>query len=162
MPHQVHAVLLHTMSGSELSRVRTELERRRILTTIPPHPIQANRQTASHRYLGNALVSTHRQVYIATSPLRMASGCRLGGLHQQEAQQGVALLADVPQSLLASTGVLFRNHPHVVADLLATWKTFPSSNDQYEGQCRKRTHARMRHQSLRRGALPSFPLDSCG
>jgi hypothetical protein len=25
MPHQVHGVLLHTMSGSELSRVRTEL-----------------------------------------------------------------------------------------------------------------------------------------
>ncbi len=47
MPHQVH-VLLHTMSGSELSRVRTELQRLRIPTTIPPHPVQPNRQPASH------------------------------------------------------------------------------------------------------------------
>jgi hypothetical protein len=31
MPNQVHDVLLHTLSGTELSRVRTELHRRRIL-----------------------------------------------------------------------------------------------------------------------------------
>jgi hypothetical protein len=46
--------------------------------------------------------------------------CRcVGRLHQQEAQQGIALLADVSQSLFASTGLLTRNHAHVRADLLA-------------------------------------------
>src|SRR6202790_2713784 len=119
MPIHLLRRLLHTMSGTELSHVRTELERRRIPTTIPPHPVQANPQLPPHRYLGNALVPTHRQVNVTTSPLRIASCCRLGALHQQEAQQGTALLADVPQPLLASTGVLTRNHPHIRADLLA-------------------------------------------
>jgi hypothetical protein len=44
-------------------------------------------QTASHRYLGNALVLPP------------------GPPYQQETQQGVALLADVPQSLALGTGV---------------------------------------------------------
>ena len=63
MPNQVHGVLLPAMSGTELSHVRTELERRRIRTSIPPHPVQANPQLPPHRYLGNALVSAHRQVH---------------------------------------------------------------------------------------------------
>src|SRR5271168_3414471 len=153
MPIQVHDVLPHTISGTELSRVRTELYQLRIFPSSSPHPVQPNRQPAPHRYLGNALVPTHCQVHVPTSPVGMDTRCRLGRLHQQEAQQGVTLLADVPQSLLASTGVLTRNHPHVVADLLATWKAFPSSNDQHESECRKRTHARMRHQSQHIGSL---------
>src|SRR5215469_6274110 len=59
MPIQVDGVLLPTLSGTELSRVRTELQRRRILTSVSPHPVQAHPQPASHRYLGNALVPSH-------------------------------------------------------------------------------------------------------
>src|SRR6266850_7153684 len=157
MPNQVHGVLLPTMSDTELSRVRTELERPRILTAIPPHPVQANRQPAPHRYLGNAPVPTHRQVHVPTSPLRIASCCRLGGLHQQEAQQGVALFADVPQPLLASTGVLTRNHPHVRADLLAAVEPLRSSDDQHIGECRQWAYTGMRHQPQHVGSL----LASC-
>src|SRR5207253_10180457 len=87
-----------------------------------------------------------------TSPLRIDSCCRLGCLHQQEAQQGIALFADVPQSLFASTGLLIRNHAHVRADLLAAVKTLRSSDDQHIGECRKRTHAGMRHQSQHFGS----------
>src|ERR1700752_3195101 len=133
MPNQVDDVLLHTMSGTELSYVRTELQRRRILTTIPPHPVQAHRQFPPHRHFGNAFVSTHRQVTVSASPLRVAACRRLGCLHQQESQQGVTLLADVAQSLLARTGLLTRNHPHVRADLLAALKPRRSSDDQYIG-----------------------------
>ena len=86
----------------------------------------------------------------------------LGRLHQQEAQQGIALLADVTQSLLASTGVFTRNHPHVGADLLAALKPRRSSDDQHVGQRRERTHARMGHQSQRLGSFPGFLLDGCG
>src|SRR5580700_5246963 len=116
------------MSGSELSRVRTALNGLRILAAIPPHPIQLNRHPAPHRYLGNAFVSTHRQVYVATSPVRMDSCRRLGSFHQQEAQQGTALLADVSQPLLVSTGVFTRNHAHVRADLLAAFEPRRSSD----------------------------------
>ena len=151
--------LLHTMSGTELSHARTELERLRILTTIPPHPLQANSQLPPHRYLGYAFVPTHRQVKVATSPLRIDSCCRLGGLHQQKAQQGIALLADVPQPLLASTGVLTRNHPHISADLLATRK--PCRSPEHLSQGRKRTHTGMGHQSQRLRSLPGFPLGGC-
>src|SRR6266481_5458940 len=123
------------MSGTELSHVRTELERRRILTTIPPHPVQANRQTPSHRHLGNALVPTHRQVQVPTSPVRLDTRCCLGGLHQQEAQQGTTLLADVSQSLFSSTGVRTRNHPPVCPDPFTSLKPSRSPDDQHVGAC---------------------------
>jgi len=73
-----------------------------------------NRQPASHRYLGNAFVSTHRQVHVPTFPVRMNARRCLGCFHQQEAQQRIALLADVSKSLLASTGVLTRIIPTYV------------------------------------------------
>ena len=122
--------LLHTMSGTELSRVRTELHRRRIRAAVSPHPVQAHSQPAPHRHLGNALVPTHRQMNVPTSPVCVATRRSLRRFHQQEAQQRVALLADVPQPLLAATGVLAGYHPHIVADLLATMKSTRSSNDQ--------------------------------
>jgi hypothetical protein len=68
----------------------------------------------------------------------------LGRLHQQEAQQGIALLGDVPQPLLASTGVFTRNHPHVRADLLAAVEPLRSSDDQHVGECRQWAHTGMR------------------
>src|SRR6266849_5488338 len=136
MPIHLLRRLLHTMSGTELSHVRTELERRRVRTTIPPHPVQANRQTPSHRYLGNALVPTHRQVHVATSPLRVGACRRLGCLDEQESQQRISLLADVSQPLLASTGVLARNHAYVRADLLATVEPRRRPDDQHVSECR--------------------------
>jgi len=123
MPHHVDGVLLHAMSGTELSRVRTELERLRILTTIPPHPVQTDSQPAPHRYLGDALVPPHRQVHVPTSPIWVLTYCRLRRLHQQKTQQRIALLADVSQALFASTRVFTRNHPHVRADLLCRART---------------------------------------
>src|SRR5579862_9853380 len=86
MPNHRRDVLLHTMSSGELSRVRTELQRWRIRTSVPPHPVQANRQSASHRYLPNALVPTHRQMLVATPPIGVAARGDLRGLHQQTAQ----------------------------------------------------------------------------
>jgi len=49
----------------------------------------------------------------------LASCCRLGGLHQQEAQQGVACLADVPQPLLAALESSLGIIPTYVPILLA-------------------------------------------
>jgi hypothetical protein len=77
---------------TELSRVRTELHRRRIFAGVSPHPVQADSQPAPHRYLGNALVPTHRQVNVPTPPGWVATRSCLSSLHQQEAQQGAALL----------------------------------------------------------------------
>jgi hypothetical protein len=67
MPHHMHSVLVHTMSGNELSRVRTELSKLPIVQFSPPHPVQPNGQLASHRYLRNALFPTHRQVKVTTT-----------------------------------------------------------------------------------------------
>src|ERR1700722_8264678 len=109
MPTHIHSVLVHTMSGNELSRVRTELSKLLIVPLSSPHPVQPNRQLASHRYLRNALLPTHRQVYVPTFPIWIRTNGRLGCLHQQEPQQSTALLADVSQSLTARTGILGRN-----------------------------------------------------
>jgi len=86
MPIHLPGVLLPTMPGIELSRVRTELKRWRIVTTIPPHPVQPNRHPATHRYFGNAPMPTHRQMYVPTPPVRVEACGRLCGLHQQVAQ----------------------------------------------------------------------------
>src|SRR5262249_36156812 len=118
MPNQVHDALLHALGGFQLSRVRTKLERWRIVTSVPPHPVQPSCHPPTHRYLGNAPVSTHRQMNIPAPPVQVGPHCRLRGLHEQETQPTVALLRDVPQPLLAGAGVLTRTHAYVRPDLL--------------------------------------------
>ena len=83
MPIQLVGVLLPTVSDSELSRVRTELEGRRVLAAIPPHPIQASSQPSSHRYLGNAPLPAYGQVSIAAPPVRVTTYGGLCCLPQQ-------------------------------------------------------------------------------
>src|SRR6516164_3992894 len=102
------------------------------------------------------------QCFCADAWARCMYRCYLGRLHQQEAQQRIALFADVTQSLFASTGFLTRNHAHVRADLLAALKPSRSSDDQHIGECRKRPHTRMSHQSQNLGSLFGFPLGGCG
>jgi hypothetical protein len=48
MPTHEGSVLVHTMLACVLSRVRTELDPLRILPTVPPHPIQPNRESSGH------------------------------------------------------------------------------------------------------------------
>jgi len=86
MPIQVDGVLLPTITGSELSRVRTEFKGWRVLAAIPPHPVQASSQPSSHRYLGNVPLPAHGQVSIAAPPVRVTTYGGLRCLHQQEAQ----------------------------------------------------------------------------
>jgi hypothetical protein len=42
MPNQVGGDLLHTMSVSRLSRVRTELQTLLIVISLPPHPVEVD------------------------------------------------------------------------------------------------------------------------
>ena len=129
MPNQVDGALVHAMSGSKLSRVRTELYHLRILPTVASHPVQPNSEFPGHRHLGNVLFSTHRQVHIPTPPVRITTHRRLRCFSQQVAQQRVALLADVSQPLMAGAGVFTGNEPDVAADLLAAMKPLRSSDD---------------------------------
>src|SRR6202161_2247695 len=128
MPIQVDGVLLRALSGSELSRVRTELDPLRILPTVSPHPVQPNRESPGHARLGDVPLSTHRQAHIPSSPVRITACCGLGCFHQQETQQITALLGDVSQPLMTGTGILLRNQSHIAADLLAPTKPFRSSD----------------------------------
>ena len=114
--------LLHAMSGSELSRVRTETDQLRIVPTVAPHPVQTNREFPGHCCLGNVLMSTHRQVHIATPPVRVTPYRCLSCFPQQVAQQRMALLTEMSQSLLAGTEVFARDESNVATDLLATGK----------------------------------------
>src|SRR5262244_755189 len=45
--HSVGRCFTATITDSELSRVRTELEGLRVLAAIPPHPVQASSQPSS-------------------------------------------------------------------------------------------------------------------
>ena len=119
MPNQVDDALLHAMSGCELSRVRTETNQLRIVPTVAPHPVQTNREFPGHCCLGNVLVSTHRQVHIATPPVRVTPYRCLRCFFQQVAQQRIALLTSMSQSLLAGTGVLARDESKCSYRLLA-------------------------------------------
>jgi hypothetical protein len=162
MPIQVRDVLPHTISGTELSRVRTELYQLRIFPSSSPHPVQANSQPASNGYFRNVPLPTHGQVSIATAPVRITTYGRLCCLHQQEAQQRTALLANVSQPLFAATRVLARNQPHIAADLLGASKPRWRSDDQHIGQCCEWAYAWMRHQLQRCGSFSGFFLDRCG
>ncbi len=110
MPNHVDGALVHAMSGYELSRVRTELCQLRIFPTVAPHPVQPNREFSGHGHLGNSFFPAQRQVHIPTPPVRITTHRCLRCFHQQEAQQCVALLADVSQPLPAGYNALRRNH----------------------------------------------------
>jgi hypothetical protein len=68
------AFLLHAMSDSELSRVRTELHQLYILPTVPPHPVQPHSESSGHGHLCNTSLSTHRQVHVSSSPALVEPG----------------------------------------------------------------------------------------
>ena len=161
MPIHLDGVLLRALSAFELSRVRTELGPLRILPTVSPHPVQPNRESSGHGHLGDVPLSAHRQMHIPSSPVRITTCCGLSCFHQQETQQRTALLGDVSQPLMAGTGILLRNQPHIAADLLAPTKPLRSSDDEHEGQRRQWSYARMRHQSQHLRPLPGFPLHGC-
>ena len=162
MPIHFHGVLAHAMSGYELSRVRTEFNPLRILPTVSPHPVQSNRESSGHGYLGNASLPTHRQVHVPSSPVRITSCRCLCRFSQQESEQGTPLFGDVPQPLMTRTGVLLRDQPYIAADLLAALKSLGSSDDQHEGQRREGSDARVAHQPLHFGPCFRFLLDGCG
>src|SRR5437773_10306517 len=143
MPNQVDDALLHAMYEYELSRVRTEFNQLRILPMVSPHPVQPNTEFSGHGHFGNSFFPAYHQVQILTPPIWVTPCGRLCRLHQQEAQQGIALLADMSQPLPAGTGVLARNQPGVAADLLAARKPLRRSNDQNVDQPRDGSHARM-------------------
>jgi hypothetical protein len=73
MPIHLDGVLIHAMSGTELSRVRTGLDPFRIFPTLPPHPVQPNSQSSGHSHLG--LCRTHRQMRDATVSDRQDNPC---------------------------------------------------------------------------------------
>ena len=69
MPNQVSGDLLHTMSPSRLSRVRTELQMLLIVISLPPHPVEADGQSAGHRHLSDGPFATLAHMDVATSPV---------------------------------------------------------------------------------------------
>jgi hypothetical protein len=136
MPIHLLRRLLHAMSGTELSHVRTEFDQLRIVPTVPPHPVQANSEFSGHRRRGNVFVSRHYQVHIPTPPVRVTPRGCLCCFSQQVAQQRIALLADVSQPLFAGAGVRARNESGVAADLLAARKPLWRPDDENVGHPR--------------------------
>jgi hypothetical protein len=88
MPIHVHGVLVHAMSGTELSRVRTEPDPLCIFPTVPPHPVQPHRQSPGHGHLGDVPLPTQRQVQVPSPPARITTRRGLCRFYQQETQQG--------------------------------------------------------------------------
>jgi len=77
--------------------VRTEGLHFVVVPAASPHPVQLDCQLAGHRDFGDLAPAPHGQVKELAAPLRLAAHRDLGGFYQQEAQQRVALLADVAQ-----------------------------------------------------------------
>ena len=104
MPIHLDGVLVHALSASELSRVRTELHPLRVLPTVPPHPVQPNCEPSGHRHLGDVPLPTQRQVCVvvllaATLGLMTIQLMQVGGGHlPQHAPKSL------PQGVLALDG----------------------------------------------------------
>jgi len=148
------------MSGTELSRVRPNSNAANNQHPFRHNPVQRTARLAPS-LLGNALVRLNRQVPLADVS---SLGCTvhwLGPPPPARSAYGIALLLMCPNRCLpaleSSLGIIPRS-----CRFAATWKTFPSSNDQHEGQCRKRTPLQDASSVAARGSLPRFPLDSCG
>jgi hypothetical protein len=70
-------------------------------------------------------------------------------LGPQIAQQGIAFLAHLSQSLVLAAAVLAGNHPDVAAHLVTVGKAVGVAEKHLGRQSRHRSHARMRQQSAR-------------
>src|SRR5215471_10660415 len=68
MANQYLGVLLHTMTISGLSCVRTEPLPLLVVPSLAPHPVQANRQLTSHGNFGGLSSSPPHQVVILAAP----------------------------------------------------------------------------------------------
>jgi hypothetical protein len=102
MPNPSDDVLIHAISGYELSRVRTELYRLRILAAVPPHPVQTHgpmvvNQPQYTRVEGADIVM---QSFGPVSPLH-----RFGGLSYSSSARQTPVLASRPGAILAGAPV---------------------------------------------------------
>jgi hypothetical protein len=127
MPIQVDGVGMHAMSGTELSRVRTEFHQICVFPAVAPHPVQPHSESPGHGHLGDVPLPPHRQVQVPLPPVRITTRCRLSRFHQQETQQRAALLGDAAEPLMTRAGIFRRNQADVAADLLAAPKPFRRS-----------------------------------
>src|SRR6202453_4593541 len=59
MPIQVDGVRVHAMSGTELSRVRTELHQLCVFPAVAPHPVQPHSESSGHGHLGDVAFHPH-------------------------------------------------------------------------------------------------------
>jgi len=91
--------------------MRTALPDVLIIFPGAQHPIQPHRQLVGNRHLGHTVMLGRRQAQILPMPARVVPLRRARRLHQQPAQQRVALLADVSQTALVGAGILRRNQP---------------------------------------------------
>jgi hypothetical protein len=131
-PNQLLGVQLHTIAISELSRVRTELFHLLVIPTPAHHPVQSNRQSASHGDLGNFPPSSHRQVEALAAPLGQAAYCDLRRFHQQEAQHRAPLFGNMPQPSPIPAGLFQRHQPQIARHLLAAAEPLRLADDQHE------------------------------
>src|SRR5580704_11602499 len=120
------------MAISGLSRVRTKLFHLFVIQSLAPHPVEADRQLASHRHLGDPALSPHGEVDKTAFPIGVVTHRGLRRFYQQEAQQRVALFADVPQSPPLSARLFRRNQSYIAGDLLAAFEAFWCPDNQLE------------------------------
>ncbi len=128
MPNHYIGDLLLTIAMSGLSRVRTELVHLAVVASLTPHPVQMYRQLPCHRYFRNLPSTPHGQVEELVAPLLVTAHRDLCRFHQQEAQQHVALLADVSQPTPISAGLFRRHQTNIAGELFPAVKAFGSSN----------------------------------
>src|SRR5690242_12736616 len=70
-----------------------------------PHPPQPYGQPAGHSNGGDGTILSHRQPAIAAPQLGFLPRRTMGRFHQQTTQQGIALLADMSQTLFVPRAV---------------------------------------------------------
>ena len=86
MPNHNDGDLLHTIPIYGLSHVRTELLQLLVIPFPTPHPEQSHCQPPGHRHLGNLPSTSHGQMEILATPLRIGSCGHLRCFHQQETE----------------------------------------------------------------------------
>jgi hypothetical protein len=99
----------------EFSTLRTELLHLFVVPSAPPYPVQLDCQLPRHRYLGDLPSAPHGQVKELDVPVWIAAHRDLRCFHEQEAQQNVALLADVAQPSPVSARLLRRVTPSLLS-----------------------------------------------
>ena len=117
-----------------------------IVDLIAEHDVEANKKCAGERDFRFGPSASMPDREVAAMQIVVCAGGERGGLAQHPAEEGIALLGDLAESLFVGRGADSGSQADVTHDVLAIRESLDGPEDEDRGESRQWTDSRMREQ----------------